>query len=91
MSHESIRVIDVWMQHPNSRFLAQPFLESLRRWLGASGLPLEISVAQTIGAMDAIRKGYTTIEELTESMKAPGVGDAVPLRPVGRLTVGDSA
>jgi predicted TIM-barrel fold metal-dependent hydrolase len=47
------RVVDAWMQHPTTRFLAHPMFESLRRWargtLGTDDLPL----ATTIAAMDA--------------------------------------
>lgn len=43
--------IDVWMQHPTTRFITNPVFESLRRWvqLPAEGLPIEA----TIAAMDA--------------------------------------
>lgn len=44
--------IDVWMQHPTRRFLEQPFLDSLRRWVGADQL-VEIPLAFTLGAMEA--------------------------------------
>lgn len=40
--------IDVWMQQPTERFLAQPFLESLRRWTRQDRLacpPLEMTIA----------------------------------------------
>ncbi|WP_158887721.1 amidohydrolase family protein [Amycolatopsis anabasis] len=43
-------IVDVWMQHPNQRFMAAPWLESLLRWTNQSrAVPL---VAQTLGAMD---------------------------------------
>lgn len=44
-------IIDAWMQHPTPRFLAEPFLESLRRWAGGS-IPADIPPESTIAAMD---------------------------------------
>lgn len=44
--------IDVWMQHPTPRFLAQPFLESLRRWMGTDVLT-EIPLDFTLASMQA--------------------------------------
>jgi predicted TIM-barrel fold metal-dependent hydrolase len=45
--------IDVWMQHPTQRLLANDMFESLRRWVGdeipSQDLPIELTVA----AMDA--------------------------------------
>ena len=44
-------IIDAWMQHPTERFMAQPWLASLKRWTGndfAGAWPLEA----TIAAMD---------------------------------------
>jgi len=46
------RVIDVWMQHPTERFLKQPFLASLLRWMGVEELPA-MPLEFTVGAMDA--------------------------------------
>lgn len=45
-------VVDVWMQHPTPRFLAQPFLESLRRWVGADQLA-EIPLDFTLSGMES--------------------------------------
>lgn len=45
-------VIDVWMQHPTPRFLAQPFLASLQRWLHSSGGMNEVPLEATIRSMD---------------------------------------
>jgi predicted TIM-barrel fold metal-dependent hydrolase len=47
----NLPVIDVWMQHPTARFLAQPFFESLRRWIGSSNFQ-EVPLAATVAAMD---------------------------------------
>ena len=47
----SIRVVDVWMQHPTRRFLEQPFFDSLRRWARQESIP-DIPLSMTIGAMD---------------------------------------
>jgi predicted TIM-barrel fold metal-dependent hydrolase len=44
-------VIDVWMQHPTKRFLAQPFLASLLRWARQDAFP-DIPLSATIEAMD---------------------------------------
>ncbi|MDX2170247.1 MAG: amidohydrolase family protein [Deltaproteobacteria bacterium] len=42
-------IVDVWMQHPTARFLAQPFLDSLRRWtrqtMPTDALPIELTLA----------------------------------------------
>jgi uncharacterized protein len=45
-------IIDAWMQHPTKRFLEQPFLESLLRWMGVTEIP-EVPLEFTIGSMDA--------------------------------------
>ncbi len=45
-------IVDVWMQHPTQRFLAQPFLDSLRRWTGQLE-PTDIPLDFTVAAMDA--------------------------------------
>jgi predicted TIM-barrel fold metal-dependent hydrolase len=45
-------IIDVWMQHPNLKFLNHPIFDSLRRWTGAEKLAEEIPVETTIAAMD---------------------------------------
>jgi predicted TIM-barrel fold metal-dependent hydrolase len=44
-------IIDAWMQHPTPRFMAQPWLDSLKRWVGsdfAGPWPL----AATLASMD---------------------------------------
>ncbi len=46
-------VIDVWMQHPTARFLAQDMFASLRRWTGGEIPAEEPAVELTIDAMDA--------------------------------------
>ena len=40
-----MKVIDVWAQHPTERFLSQPFLDSLKKWLGSSieSIPVELT------------------------------------------------
>lgn len=45
------RIIDVWMQHPTRRFLQQPFLASLLRWLRQDELP-DVPLSATVGSMD---------------------------------------
>ncbi|MBV9414744.1 MAG: hypothetical protein JO363_07175 [Solirubrobacterales bacterium] len=44
--------IDMWVQHPTLRFLAQDMFESLRRWTGHQVLDQEIPISATLGAMD---------------------------------------
>ncbi|OBH18444.1 amidohydrolase [Mycolicibacter terrae] len=45
--------IDVWMQHPTRRFLADDMLASLRRWTGGSMPEDEIPIEATVSAMDS--------------------------------------
>ena len=45
-------IIDAWMQHPTPRFLALPYCDSLRRWLGEDRLTGEMPWNATLGAMD---------------------------------------
>ena len=45
--------VDVWMQHPTPRFLAQDMFASLRRWTGEAIPTDEIPIETTIEAMDA--------------------------------------
>lgn len=44
--------IDVWMQHPTPRFLAQPMFDSLRRWVGSDQL-VEVPLEFTLASMEA--------------------------------------
>ena len=46
-------IIDAWMQHPTSRFLAHEMFAPLRRWTGAQLPQDEIPLAATMAAMDA--------------------------------------
>lgn len=46
-------IVDAWMQHPTQEFLADPMLETLRRWVGMEGPPPEIPIEATAGAMEA--------------------------------------
>src|SRR5438034_8065759 len=45
--------IDVWMQHPTSRFLRHDMFDSIRRWTGEEMPEDEVPLGTTIGAMDA--------------------------------------
>jgi predicted TIM-barrel fold metal-dependent hydrolase len=45
--------IDVWMQHPTRRFLADDMLASLRRWTGGAMPDDEIPIEATVAAMDS--------------------------------------
>jgi predicted TIM-barrel fold metal-dependent hydrolase len=48
-----VPIIDVWMQHPTPRFLADDMFASLRRWTGGANLePVAVPVAATVAAMD---------------------------------------
>lgn len=46
-------IIDVWMQHPNRAFLANPVFDSLRRWAGDHLPQGEFPIEVTLEAMDA--------------------------------------
>jgi predicted TIM-barrel fold metal-dependent hydrolase len=41
-----VKIIDVWAQHPTERFLAEPFLATLKRWTGQDfqEVPMELTV-----------------------------------------------
>jgi predicted TIM-barrel fold metal-dependent hydrolase len=45
--------IDVWMQHPTARMLANDMFESLRRWMGDSMPTGDVPLDVTLAAMDA--------------------------------------
>jgi uncharacterized protein len=45
--------IDVWMQHPTERMLANDMFASLRRWLGESMPSGDVPIEVTLAAMDA--------------------------------------
>ena len=64
-------VIDVWMQHPTTRFLAQDFLASLRRWTGGS-LPDEApGIDVTVAAMDAASVGFGLLSAWSAPYREP--------------------
>lgn len=44
--------VDVWMQHPTVRFMAEPFFDSLRRWTGALE-PVDVPIEFTVAAFEA--------------------------------------
>ncbi len=46
-------VVDAWIQHPTSNFLADPMFAAIRRWMGITDVPPEIPLSMTIGALDA--------------------------------------
>jgi uncharacterized protein len=50
--------VDVWMQHPTTRFLAQDMFESLRRWTGQSLPEEEIPIEASVAALDAAGVGF---------------------------------
>lgn len=43
-------IVDAWMQHPTRHFLEQPFLASLRRWIGMEEVP-EIPLEMTLSVL----------------------------------------
>jgi predicted TIM-barrel fold metal-dependent hydrolase len=45
-------IVDVWMQHPNLRFINHPMFESLRQWMGMGVFTEEIPVEATLARMD---------------------------------------
>lgn len=45
-------IIDAWMQHPTTRWLAQPFLDSLRRWSKGVIPEGDVPVEWTLEKMD---------------------------------------
>ncbi|WP_444933063.1 amidohydrolase family protein [Microbulbifer sp. JTAC008] len=45
-----MKVIDVWAQHPTERFLAEPFFDTLKRWMGQDFK--EVPLEWTLSAMD---------------------------------------
>lgn len=49
---KSTQIIDVWMQHPNAKFLGHPMFESLRKWMGIEVIPDDIPLELTLGAMN---------------------------------------
>ena len=48
--HEPI--IDAWIQHPTPDFVRHPIFASLHRWMKERGIPDEIPLEATLGAMD---------------------------------------
>jgi predicted TIM-barrel fold metal-dependent hydrolase len=64
-------VIDVWMQHPTSRFLSQDFLASLRRWTGDS-IPDEMpAIDATVAVMDAEGVGFGLLSAWSAPNREP--------------------
>ena len=45
------KIIDVWAQHPTRTFLAQPYFDSLKRWVGQN--LQEVPLEATVEAMQA--------------------------------------
>lgn len=46
-------VIDAWIQHPTPAFVRHPIFASLHRWMRERGIPDEIPVEATLGALDS--------------------------------------
>jgi len=51
-------VVDVWMQHPTTRFLQQDIFASLRRWVGEQLPTAEPPIELSVQAMDAAGVAY---------------------------------
>jgi hypothetical protein len=49
---ETLKIIDVWMQHPTLAFINHPMFATLRRWMGIEKVMEDIPVEFTMGAMD---------------------------------------
>jgi predicted TIM-barrel fold metal-dependent hydrolase len=64
-------VIDVWMQHPTVRFLAQDMFASLWRWTGASVPTEQPDIQVTIGAMDAAAVDFGLVSAWSAPRQAP--------------------
>ncbi|MCB1688977.1 MAG: amidohydrolase [Halioglobus sp.] len=47
-------IIDVWIQHPNARFLREPWLASILRWTGQEDMPAR-PLPTTLQALDQAR------------------------------------
>lgn len=45
-------IIDAWIQHPTAEFVRHPIFASLHRWMKERGIPDEIPLAATLGALD---------------------------------------
>jgi len=45
-------VIDAWVQHPSSAFIAHDMFASLRRWMGLTEIPDRIDPQLTLGALE---------------------------------------
>jgi hypothetical protein len=52
-------IVDVWMQHPNARFMAEPWLDSVLRWTGATRQAPR--VVDTLAAMDEAGVGMALL------------------------------
>lgn len=82
-------IIDVWMQHPTDRFLAQPFLDSLKRW-SRNTIPDSVTLEMTVAAMDqaGVSKGliaawHGPTGELISNEEVAGFVNRYPERFVG--------
>ena len=68
-------IIDVWMQHPTSRFLALDIFASLRRWTGGA-IPedppgIEATVAVKIAERRLVSEGHDCAGLLFEQQRVP--------------------
>ncbi|WP_405231520.1 amidohydrolase family protein [Lentisalinibacter salinarum] len=60
MSAARSGIVDAWIQHPTTRFLAQPMFASLRRWTGRDEVP-DVPLSATIAAMDQAGVGTALV------------------------------
>lgn len=47
-------IVDAWIQHPTTRFVAEPCFDSLKRWMGVEEIPA-MPIEWTVAAMDEAR------------------------------------
>jgi hypothetical protein len=64
-------IVDVWMQHPTSRFLGHEMLESLRRWTGGLVPEGEIPIDVTIAALDDAAVDFGLLSAWTAPYQPP--------------------
>lgn len=87
--------IDVWLQHPTRRFLAEDMLASLRRWTGDALPDDDIPIEETLSAMDAAGVAFGLLSawrgpnglDLISNDEVAGWVSAYPKRFAGLATV----
>ena len=59
-------IIDAWMQHPSAEFLAEPMVDSLRRWARGRPAEGEIPVGRCAGPLGRGGPDGTTMARIAE-------------------------